>query len=55
MVFPFIVSTIKREATAIHHFILIVIYFVVLCVMFESDCQIVVNTVTNDRINLNEL
>ncbi|CAJ2672933.1 unnamed protein product [Trifolium pratense] len=55
MVFSFIASTIKCEATVLQHALLIVVSCGFKRVKFESNCQTVVNAVTNGCIYLNEL
>jgi hypothetical protein len=54
MEFPFVASTIEYDAIVLQH-ALIAIFYGFEHVKFESDCQMVVNVVTNSCIYLNEL
>jgi hypothetical protein len=55
MVFPLIVSSIECEATTLQHALLIAVSCGFERVKFESDCQKVVNVVTNRCVYKNEL
>jgi ribonuclease HI len=55
MVFPFEVTSTECEASALKHALLIATAYGFERVIFESDCQTVVNAITNDYRYENEL
>ncbi|PNX80526.1 eukaryotic translation initiation factor 3 subunit c [Trifolium pratense] len=55
MIFPFVVTTAECEATAIKHALALALSNGFERVIFESDCQQVVNALCNDYLYANEL
>ncbi|KAK2453306.1 two-component response regulator ARR10 [Trifolium repens] len=55
MIFPFVVTTAECEATAMKHALGLALSNGFERVIFESDCQHIVNTLHNDGLYANEL
>ncbi|MCI46746.1 hypothetical protein A2U01_0067987, partial [Trifolium medium] len=55
MIFPFVVTVVECEATAMKHAVALALSNGFERVIFESDCQRVVNALRNDCLYANEL